>query len=298
MQQVTEAEKNAKSAGDLLAEAQERLAEITGSALPEWEEFARQLEAAAAKDGVLEETRQKLLELAAAIREAGVNAEAKKVGEAFHSELKDSISSALQDGFNGGGIRGVISEIGDYLREKFTRSIADALAEAFMNSTMGKGLESFMSGMFGNIGGMFGGGTAAAGTPAASASGSAGTAASGVLGALGTFMPWVGVIGMLGSLFSGGAQEMTINANSGTMNADYVEANFKDGIKTLSSAYQGQAVDPDRELPAPVISVNVDVRGSVIAERNLDAAIEEAAVRGVQKASERVGKWQPYSKKG
>lgn len=298
MQQVMEEEKNAKTAGDLLAEAQERLAEMTGSALPEWEEFARQLEAVAAKNGVLEETRQKLLQLAAAIREAGVNAEAKKVGEAFHDELKDSISSALQEGFNGGGIRGVISDIGDYLREKFTRSIADALAEAFMNSTMGKGLEGFFSGMLGNVGGMFGGGTAATGAAAAASTGTAATAASGVLGALGTVLPWVGVVGMLGSLFSGGAQEMTINANSGTLNADYVEANFKDGIKTLSSAYQGQAVDPDRELPAPVISVNVDVRGSVIAERNLDAAIEAAAVRGVQKASERVGKWQPYSNKG
>jgi len=120
---------------------------------------------------------------------------------------------------------------------------------------------------------------------------------------LGMLIPGLGpmfgglVGGLLDSIFGGGNKEVTVNASGASVEADYVDANFKEGIQTLSSVYKDQTLDLEREMPAPVYSTTVEVKGSVIAERNLANTIEGAAVAGVEKAKRKVGKWEPVIRK-
>jgi hypothetical protein len=136
---------NQAGAVNALSDAQERLNEMLGVSGPEWEEYARTLEEMAAKDGVLDSTAEQLQRIAGAIREAGQG----MAGEALKTEIKDNVAQAIKIGFEEGSASSAVDSFANYIKNKFYTSIAEALAEAFINSTVGNWLTKTMGNIFG-----------------------------------------------------------------------------------------------------------------------------------------------------
>ncbi len=151
------AKENNQTATELLAEAQKKYAEMLGQTVPEWEEFARQLDDAAAADGVIPETAEALRQLAAQIRQAGAEADAaltpweawnKGLAEATddmgdwagHMEnmardTAEAMQTAFSDSFFSAW-KGELDSLGDYFNsfvDSVLRSMANALSGMFTN---------------------------------------------------------------------------------------------------------------------------------------------------------------------
>lgn len=146
---------NNQTATDLLTEAQKYYAEMIGQTRPEWEEFARQLDAAAAADGVLPATAEALRQLAAQIRQTGAEMDKPlDSGEAWEKGLSDAatdmgdwsghvqnIATATAEGMRDAfsdlffdAFTGKLEDLGDYLTsflDAIKRSVANALAGMF-----------------------------------------------------------------------------------------------------------------------------------------------------------------------
>ena len=164
--------------------------------------------------------------------------QAKRLAKETYDELQNAVSSAIITGFDEGG-KSALDNFADYLKQKLKKNVADAIAEAFMSSSMGQGLQSmtgtltnFIGSIFGKAGAATSGaatstaaasvaGTAAAGT--AAASGGSGT---GILGSISNFFKTnktagaIGNLGMgtlLGSLVGGGGGEATTGAALGSL---------------------------------------------------------------------------------
>lgn len=310
---VTEAEKNAANAADLLAQAQQKLTEMTSLALPEWEEFAEKLREMAEQNGVLDETREKLLEMANAISEAGAEVDAQEIfeerkrqAEELYEEYKFALSDSIRDGFERGKgfADGFVSYLADKIKIAFYDSLADSILKA-MNFEPTKAGNIF-GGLFNSLSGLFGGGKQAyaqntAGLMQAiyAGEGAAATAASTVSGGLlSGAMPFLGPLAMIGSLlgglFGGGPKGISIKASVAKMDIDFATANFKE--VTLPSSYMGRGV-PSSNAVAPVYNINVSVNaaGSLLAERDLEKRIQSSVVAGIASANAKSNKWQPVT---
>ena len=169
---------NQEKAVNLLADAQRRLADMTGTALPEWETFAQELEKAAAADGVLPEVAKQLQELAASIRavgQASVETKPTTFTEAWNTGLKSVFSDAktylghvqelaattakaMGDTFSNifyDGVHGKLESLADYAQAVF-----DSISRAWANM-MGQMLaQAAFDYMFPGAGIGFGGGRA------------------------------------------------------------------------------------------------------------------------------------------
>lgn len=169
---------NQEKAVNLLADAQRRLADMTGTALPEWETFAQELEKAAAADGVLPEVAKQLQELAASIRavgQASVETKPTTFTEAWNTGLKSVFSDAktylghvqelaattakaMGDTFSSifyDGVHGKLESLADYAQAVF-----DSISRAWANM-MGQMLaQAAFDYMFPGAGIGFGGGRA------------------------------------------------------------------------------------------------------------------------------------------
>lgn len=310
---VTEAEKNAANAAGLLAQAQQKLTEMTSLALPEWEEFAEKLREMAEQNGVLDETREKLLEMANAISEAGAEADAQEIfeerkrqAEELYEEYKFALSDSIRDGFERGKgfADGFVSYLADKIKIAFYDSLADSILKA-MNFEPTKAGNIF-GGLFNSLSGLFGGGKQAyaqntAGLMQAiyAGEGAAATAASTASGGLFSgAMPFLGPLAMIGSLlgglFGGGSKSISIKASVAKMDIDFATANFKE--VTLPSSYMGRGV-PSSNAVAPVYNINVSVNaaGSLLAERDLEKRIQSSVVAGIASANAKSNKWQPVT---
>jgi len=310
---VTEAEKNAANAADLLAQAQQKLTEMTSLALPEWEEFAEKLREMAEQNGVLDETREKLLEMANAISEAGAEVDAQEIfeerkrqAEELYEEYKFALSDSIRDGFERGKgfADGFVSYLADKIKIAFYDSLADSILKA-MNFEPTKAGNMF-GGLFNSLSGLFGGGKQAyaqntAGLMQAiyAGEGAAATAASTVSGGLFSgAMPFLGPLAMIGSLlgglFGGGPKGISIKASVAKMDIDFATANFKE--VTLPSSYMGRGV-PSSNAVAPVYNINVSVNaaGSLLAERDLEKRIQSSVAAGIASANAKSNKWQPVT---
>jgi len=310
---VTEAEKNAANAADLLAQAQQKLTEMTSLALPEWEEFAEKLREMAEQNGVLDETREKLLEMANAISEAGAEVDAQEIfeerkrqAEELYEEYKFALSDSIRDGFERGKgfADGFVSYLADKIKIAFYDSLADSILKA-MNFEPTKAGNMF-GGLFNSLSGLFGGGKQAyaqntAGLMQAiyAGEGAAATAASTVSGGLFSgAMPFLGPLamigGLLGGLFGGGPKGISIKASVAKMDIDFATANFKE--VTLPSSYMGRGV-PSSNAVAPVYNINVSVNaaGSLLAERDLEKRIQSSVAAGIASANAKSNKWQPVT---
>lgn len=310
---VTEAEKNAANAADLLAQAQQKLTEMTSLALPEWEEFAEKLREMAEQNGVLDETREKLLEMANAISEAGAEADAQEIfeerkrqAEELYEEYKFALSDSIRDGFERGKgfADGFVSYLADKIKIAFYDSLADSILKA-MNFEPTKAGNIF-GGLFNSLSGLFGGGkqdyaqnTAGLMQAIYAGEGAAATAASTASGGLFSgAMPFLGPLamigGLLGGLFGGGPKSISIKASVAKMNIDFATANFKE--VTLPSSYMGRGV-PSSNAVAPVYNVNVSVNaaGSLLAERDLEKRIRSSVEAGIASANAKSNKWQPVT---
>lgn len=310
---VTEAEKNAANAADLLAQAQQKLTEMTSLALPEWEEFAEKLREMAEQNGVLDETREKLLEMANAISEAGAEVDAQEIfeerkrqAEELYEEYKFALSDSIRDGFERGKgfADGFVSYLADKIKIAFYDSLADSILKA-MNFEPTKAGNIF-GGLFNSLSGLFGGGKQAyaqntAGLMQAiyAGEGAAATAASTVSGGLlSGAMPFLGPLAMIGSLlgglFGGGPKGISIKASAAKMDIDFAMANFKE--VTLPSSYMGRGV-PSSNAVAPVYNINVSVNaaGSLLAERDLEKRIRSSVEAGIASANAKSNKWQPVT---
>ncbi len=310
---VTEAEKNAANAAGLLAQAQQKLTEMTSLALPEWEEFAEKLREMAEQNGVLDETREKLLEMANAISEAGAEADAQEIfeerkrqAEELYEEYKFALSDSIRDGFERGKgfADGFVSYLADKIKIAFYDSLADSILKA-MNFEPTKAGNIF-GGLFNSLSGLFGGGKQAyaqntAGLMQAiyAGEGAAATAASTESGGLlSGAMPFLGPLAMIGSLlgglFGGGPKGISIKASVAKMDIDFATANFKE--VTLPSSYMGRGV-PSSNAVAPVYNINVSVNaaGSLLAERDLEKRIQSSVVAGIASANAKSNKWQPVT---
>ena len=148
------------------------------------------------------------------------------------------------------------------------------------------------------MGGLFGGIKAKTGTEKAT---EAATAATGVFWSkLGSFLPVVGAVGLVGGLFGGlfGKQRdisMSVSANSAKMNIDFAEANFK--TITLPNTYMGGTTQNVNSV-APVVSVHVNVAGSVLAERDLQKSIRSGAEAAFNALYMEQHKWQAVTVNG
>ncbi len=310
---VTEAEKNAADAANLLAQAQQKLTEMTSLALPEWEEFAEKLREMAEQNGVLDETREKLLEMANAISEAGAEADAQEIfeerkrqAEELYEEYKFALSDSIRDGFERGKgfADGFVSYLADKIKIAFYDSLADSILKA-MNFEPTKAGNIF-GGLFNSLSGLFGGGkqdyaqnTAGLMQAIYAGEGAAATAASTVSGGLlSGAMPFLGPLAMIGSLlgglFGGGPKGISIKASVAKMDIDFATANFKE--VTLPSSYMGRGV-PSSNAVAPVYNINVSVNaaGSLLAERDLEKRIQSSVVAGIASANAKSNKWQPVT---
>lgn len=310
---VTEAEKNAANAAGLLAQAQQKLTEMTSLALPEWEEFAEKLREMAEQNGVLDETREKLLEMANAISEAGAEVDAQEIfeerkrqAEELYEEYKFALSDSIRDGFERGKgfADGFVSYLADKIKIAFYDSLADSILKA-MNFEPTKAGNIF-GGLFNSLSGLFGGGKQAyaqntAGLMQAiyAGEGAAATAASTVSGGLlSGAMPFLGPLAMIGSLlgglFGGGPKGISIKASVAKMDIDFATANFKE--VTLPSSYMGRGV-PSSNAVAPVYNINVSVNaaGSLLAERDLEKRIQSSVAAGIASANAKSNKWQPVT---
>lgn len=146
---------------DKVTEAQKRLDEMLGVAGPEWEEYARSLEAMAAKEGVLDATAERLQILADAIRNAGAGEEIR----ALKKELHGSVAEAIQTGFREGKASSAIDSLADYVKNKFYSSIAEAITEAFFKTQMGQWFSNAFTSAFNTeSAGTYGGARAAGGS--------------------------------------------------------------------------------------------------------------------------------------
>jgi len=310
---VTEAEKNAANAAGLLAQAQQKLTEMTSLALPEWEEFAEKLREMAEQNGVLDETREKLLEMANAISEAGAEVDAQEIfeerkrqAEELYEEYKFALSDSIRDGFERGKgfADGFVSYLADKIKIAFYDSLADSILKA-MNFEPTKAGNIF-GGLFNSLSGLFGGGKQAyaqntAGLMQAiyAGEGAAATAASTASGGLlSGAMPFLGPLAMIGSLlgglFGGGPKGISIKASVAKMDIDFATANFKE--VTLPSSYMGRGV-PSSNAVAPVYNINVSVNaaGSLLAERDLEKRIQSSVAAGIASANAKSNKWQPVT---
>lgn len=310
---VTEAEKNAANAAGLLAQAQQKLTEMTSLALPEWEEFAEKLREMAEQNGVLDETREKLLEMANAISEAGAEADAQEIfeerkrqAEELYEEYKFALSDSIRDGFERGKgfADGFVSYLADKIKIAFYDSLADSILKA-MNFEPTKAGNMF-GGLFNSLSGLFGGGkqdyaqnTAGLMQAIYAGEGAAATAASTASGGLlSGAMPFLGPLAMIGSLlgglFGGGPKSISVKASVAKMDIDFATANFKE--VTLPSSYMGRGV-PSSNAVAPVYNINVSVNaaGSLLAERDLEKRIQSSVVAGIASANAKSNKWQPVT---
>lgn len=310
---VTEAEKNAANAAGLLAQAQQKLTEMTSLALPEWEEFAEKLREMAEQNGVLDETREKLLEMANAISEAGAEVDAQEIfeerkrqAEELYEEYKFALSDSIRDGFERGKgfADGFVSYLADKIKIAFYDSLADSILKA-MNFEPTKAGNIF-GGLFNSLGGLFGGGkqsytqnTAGLMQAIYAGEGAAATAASTASGGLlSGAMPFLGPLAMIGSLlgglFGGGPKSVSIKASAAKMDIDFATANFKE--VTLPSSYMGRGV-PSSNAVAPVYNINVSVNaaGSLLAERDLEKRIQSSVAAGIASANAKSNKWQPVT---
>lgn len=310
---VTEAERNAANAAGLLAQAQQKLTEMTSLALPEWEEFAEKLREMAEQNGVLDETREKLLEMANAISEAGAEADAQEIfeerkrqAEELYEEYKFALSDSIRDGFERGKgfADGFVSYLADKIKIAFYDSLADSILKA-MNFEPTKAGNIF-GGLFNSLSGLFGGGkqdyaqnTAGLMQAIYAGEGAAATAASTASGGLlSGAMPFLGPLAMIGSLlgglFGGGPKSISVKASVAKMDIDFATANFKD--VTLPSSYMGRGV-PSSNAVAPVYNINVSVNaaGSLLAERDLEKRIRSSVEAGIASANAKSNKWQPVT---
>ena len=310
---VTEAERNAANAAGLLAQAQQKLTEMTSLALPEWEEFAEKLREMAEQNGVLDETREKLLEMANAISEAGAEADAREIfeerkrqAEELYEEYKFALSDSIRDGFERGKgfADGFVSYLADKIKIAFYDSLADSILKA-MNFEPTKAGNIF-GGLFNSLSGLFGGGkqdyaqnTAGLMQAIYAGEGAAATAASTASGGLFSgAMPFLGPLAMIGSLlgglFGGGPKSISVKASVAKMDIDFATANFKE--VTLPSSYMGRGV-PSSNAVAPVYNINVSVNaaGSLLAERDLEKRIRSSVEAGIASANAKSNKWQPVT---
>lgn len=150
---------NQAEAVDMLSDAQRYLNEMLGVAGPEWEEYARTLEAMAAKDGVLDVTAERLQILANAIRNVGEGAEL----AALKNEVESSVADAIKTGFEEGSVTSAVDSFADYIKNKFYTNIAEALADAFMKTQIGNWVTNTIGGMTGTIPARAAGGSVTAG---------------------------------------------------------------------------------------------------------------------------------------
>ena len=310
---VTEAERNAANAAGLLAQAQQKLTEMTSLALPEWEDFAEKLREMAEQNGVLDETREKLLEMANAISEAGAEADAREIfeerkrqAEELYEEYKFALSDSIRDGFERGKgfADGFVSYLADKIKIAFYDSLADSILKA-MNFEPTKAGNIF-GGLFNSLSGLFGGGkqdyaqnTAGLMQAIYAGEGAAATAASTASGGLFSgAMPFLGPLAMIGSLlgglFGGGPKSISVKASVAKMDIDFATANFKE--VTLPSSYMGRGV-PSSNAVAPVYNINVSVNaaGSLLAERDLEKRIRSSVEAGIASANAKSNKWQPVT---
>jgi len=310
---VTEAEKNAANAAGLLAQAQQKLTEMTSLALPEWEEFAEKLREMAEQNGVLDETREKLLEMANAISEAGAEADAQEIfeerkrqAEELYEEYKFALSDSIRDGFERGKgfADGFVSYLADKIKIAFYDSLADSILKAINFEPTKAG--NMFGGLFNSLSGLFGGGkqdyaqnTAGLMQAIYAGEGAAATAASTASGGLlSGAMPFLGPLAMIGSLlgglFGGGPKSISVKASVAKMDIDFATANFKE--VTLPSSYMGRGV-PSSNAVAPVYNINVSVNaaGSLLAERDLEKRIRSSVEAGIASANAKSNKWQPVT---
>jgi hypothetical protein len=105
--------------------------------------------------------------------------------------------------------------------------------------------------------------------------------------------------GIIDNKFGGGKNDgnMTIKANAASINADFATANFKQ--VTLPASYIGRGV-PSNNATAGVtnITVNNNIRGSVIAERDLKNTMRETANDAITASKAADSRWQPVTVQG
>jgi hypothetical protein len=157
---TADAKQNNLTATQLLTEAQQRLAEMTGNAIPEWKTFADSLRRAAAADGVIPETAKALRDLADQIEQLGAKApEAETWEDALATQIKNmrdwrqdmiDITTSTAQAMNGtfedfffDGFTGKLKTLADYVTS-FAQSVARAISAALAGQLAG----AIVGGMF------------------------------------------------------------------------------------------------------------------------------------------------------
>ncbi len=151
--------KNQAEASDLLSEAQEKVAEMSGESMDSFDSFIKKLQDAADENGVLPETKKQIEEIIKKLQQLKAESDA----NIFKTEIKDNLSEAIKTGFEEKSVSSAVESFTNYLKDKLYKSVADALAEAIMNSAVGQQATDWLRNAFGLFNGS--GGTASSNLP-------------------------------------------------------------------------------------------------------------------------------------